>query len=1564
MEKLIWRFLTTTDAKQAQRLIDLCPILLSDRAQQRLEHAADALRNFTFDVSNHTVTHNLDVVTRAKAQHPRQFAPVRAFGSLQPLVEIPGGDSYIGSDSGDHSRGETPLRRSHVTGFRIGRHPITNAEYASFIVESGYPISEIGVSAQISGGSSESADIAALADTLAKAARRGFRPELAVTKPDHPVVEVSWFDAIEFCRWTRTRLPTADEWERAARGEDSRNWPWGDTPDAEKCNSSESGIGTTTPVSRYDDSPPPYGCCDMAGNVVGWTATAVEDASIEAPSYIIKGGCWTFAMDTAQVWRRLDNPPDDLWNALGFRCAAAASNAEHRAPRPDSDRTLEKIVSLLGGEDSSDPTPTGKLIESVPLEQREEFVSLLCQLTEDRIESILGNMKMLAAARATADLAIALAQTMNSDGALMRAQRTLGIVLSRGADVHTAIPILEACVDHHRRLSGEDRALGLSLVALADAECTRNLTSGDDPLDATAARDHLLEAMKIFRQLDAETEEQRVLSSLAWAFRLVGERDSAFGTARLALAKAIDIKDEMREAKAILTAGRCFQDLHASAHAMYCFETAYRKGAALGETTVVSEARLSRFLSLAINDRAKACEYGADTVEALHVVAPEYLDQALNIISNVGTDKLISWALASYLRNVAEADPARIPIGAVAGVAIAYAFDADAVLESAAQSLRQLCEIDLPLLESAWIHGLLALATHKREREAALPQIGRAIQSLEEHSAVSLGVCLRQFRIEILKSFCWWDDALADLKSIRPVVEERMGRDVLITYLDYESHLQFWGGSISAALEACDSASLFALGDPDPSESDQSLHSLASSATHKTLGELHLLRSRILSAIGSRKAFIESEAAKLPFFAAGHRLGMAEQMICQAQVILDAPNDHSILLKTAGRLLEGARSILAGKQGGMQDERLDCQWLYAVGSFYQLHRDWERARAAFEQASSIADTLRDEESVLAILARRVELQVEQPGETPSRDLIDDLVLAAKRRQRPVESTKLLALAGRGYSRRAERQDAHEVLQQSIDQYEIVRRKIANTILRKEWLRRSRSTFELLAENAVLAGGLGQAALVAQQGTKTAALRDLLAESRLYTGAGRPAEQGERIRTLWREIRDMEIALENNAGMIGDEDKDYRNRVNIWRRQHELNALASVEEESPSSNEILAELHDMTTCIGSRPKQTTTVEFLTTATSSLAFVSSRAGLASVILRLVKADGRRLMSVVRTMYLGSDSQKKTPTLEPHLGELHDLLFESAGDDGQTLSDVLERLETKRVIFIPSGPLSLIPLQALHRIGPPGRPAIIDRFEEIVSAPSAHLLVRSARARRQEALTPDTCRVVAVQNPDRSLQNADDEVAILRSLFPDCTVLAHEQATIHAVLDALADADIVHFACHCNLNMSAPYESGLHLADGVLTLSNIYTNVTVKRAQLVTLSACESVRVDPEFADEFLSVASGFVYAGVSSVVSSLWKVDDFATMLLMRHFYQRVSAGMDVAGALASAQRWLRDVTARELAVVFDEERRKADSARTIDRHVASSAWRRFTLMPPDGLPFSDPRYWAAFSFVGC
>ena len=179
------------------------------------------------------------------------FKPDISRLSFEPeTVLIPAGVFLMGSLENETSpANELPRHEVDLRAYRIGKYPVTNAEYTQFVKGTQYAAPQ-------------------------KAGWFGKSPP--GDKHDHPVVGVTWYDALAYCRWLseqtgRTyRLPTETEWEKAARGVDGRIYPWGDEWDADRCNCAGRG---TTPVGAYPSGQSPYGCYDMIGNVWEWTST-------------------------------------------------------------------------------------------------------------------------------------------------------------------------------------------------------------------------------------------------------------------------------------------------------------------------------------------------------------------------------------------------------------------------------------------------------------------------------------------------------------------------------------------------------------------------------------------------------------------------------------------------------------------------------------------------------------------------------------------------------------------------------------------------------------------------------------------------------------------------------------------------------------------------------------------------------------------------------------------------------------------------------------------------------------------------------------------------------------------------------------------------------------------------------------------------------------------------------------------------------------------------------------------------------------------------------------------
>lgn len=145
--------------------------------------------------------------------------------------------------------------------------------------------------------------------------------------PDYPVVNVSWFDARDYCAWAGKRLPTEDEWYLAATGGDGRTYPWGNaSPSSDLANYYETRPHRTTPVGSYPKGASPYGIMDMAGNVWEWTSTiystGLEDPNDTSSSRVLRGGSWSIDSSYLRASTRSSYLyPTYTFDDVGFRCA-------------------------------------------------------------------------------------------------------------------------------------------------------------------------------------------------------------------------------------------------------------------------------------------------------------------------------------------------------------------------------------------------------------------------------------------------------------------------------------------------------------------------------------------------------------------------------------------------------------------------------------------------------------------------------------------------------------------------------------------------------------------------------------------------------------------------------------------------------------------------------------------------------------------------------------------------------------------------------------------------------------------------------------------------------------------------------------------------------------------------------------------------------------------------------------------------------------------------------------------------------------------------------------------
>ena len=227
------------------------------------------------------------------------------------LVQIPAGEFWMGADLESYE--QKPQHVVSLPEFWMGKYTVTVAQYAMFAKTTGYPTRPV--------------QLAELANN-----------------PDFPVVNVTWYDAQAFCRWVdaalpqkggvlggwQARLPSEAEWEKAARGTDGREFPWGNQPpDATQCNFNWK-LGALTPVGHYSpQGDSPYGCADMAGNVWEWTHSLNQsypyrsddgrESEAGSEQRVVRGGAgYSYASSIRCSIRAFKDPAHDF-TSCGFR---------------------------------------------------------------------------------------------------------------------------------------------------------------------------------------------------------------------------------------------------------------------------------------------------------------------------------------------------------------------------------------------------------------------------------------------------------------------------------------------------------------------------------------------------------------------------------------------------------------------------------------------------------------------------------------------------------------------------------------------------------------------------------------------------------------------------------------------------------------------------------------------------------------------------------------------------------------------------------------------------------------------------------------------------------------------------------------------------------------------------------------------------------------------------------------------------------------------------------------------------------------------------------------------
>ena len=228
---------------------------------------------------------------------------------IEGMVLVPEGIFTMGDNNRDV--GEGPAHSVYLDAYYIDQYEVTNGQYMDCVDEKkcDWP------------------------SNIGSETRSSYYGDLEFD--DFPVIYVSWDMARAFCTWRGARLPTEAEWEKAARGVDSRAYPWGETDvDCSRANYTACG-GDTVEVGSYESGKSPYEVYDMAGNVWEWVedwyqedyyATLGNNPSnppgpAAGSERVIRGGSWTNTPKSISTTIRNSSDPSKIYDIVGFRCA-------------------------------------------------------------------------------------------------------------------------------------------------------------------------------------------------------------------------------------------------------------------------------------------------------------------------------------------------------------------------------------------------------------------------------------------------------------------------------------------------------------------------------------------------------------------------------------------------------------------------------------------------------------------------------------------------------------------------------------------------------------------------------------------------------------------------------------------------------------------------------------------------------------------------------------------------------------------------------------------------------------------------------------------------------------------------------------------------------------------------------------------------------------------------------------------------------------------------------------------------------------------------------------------
>ncbi|RMD59624.1 MAG: CHAT domain-containing protein, partial [Nitrospirae bacterium] len=631
-------------------------------------------------------------------------------------------------------------------------------------------------------------------------------------------------------------------------------------------------------------------------------------------------------------------------------------------------------------------------------------------------------------------------------------------------------------------------------------------------------------------------------------------------------------------------------------------------------------------------------------------------------------------------------------------------------------------------------------------------------------------------------------------------------------------------------------------------------------------------------------------------------LETAHKLSARPDEVATTLNNKGLIYREMGRYKEALETF---EKALTIDRRIKSKWaiaydlrnkgltLFRMGDYKEAK---ELFREAASEAASIGNRINEAKSLLALGMSLIKLGDEQHAEEvlqKALKLAESMAMKETQWRCLFELSKISLIRGN-------RDEAIELLKKAIDIIEKMRADIKVEQMKEGFITNKMAVYETLVSLLVDKDNIEGAFNVAER-SRARNFIDLLGNQRLSLAGVVEQKLYERQIELRNMIEEHEILL---AQAINEEEKkvysqalerlqdSYRDlMLEIQLKHPELSSLVSV---NPLTLRDVQELLE--------PKVSLLVYYVL-PNEIMCWIVNREGVDIKRIKLSRKTLKQLVFDYRRML-----QNLEP-LEDTSKQLYDLL----------ISPVIPEIKgSKYVGIIPHGVLHYLSFVTLND----GKDYLIDKYP-LFYLPSASVFKYTVSRRSEKK----NVKVLAIGNPDLGdprleLPFAEYEVGSIKWNFPEITILTRERATESWVVKHIKEFGIIHIASHGEFDPVNPLFSAVKLkrdlkADGDLEAVEVF-GLEIN-ADLVVLSACQSGLSKVTDGDEIIGLNRAFFYAGTHAIVSSLWRISDVSTAMLIKQFYRNYT------------------------------EYNKADSLRRAMIHVRN--WYR------------HPGYWGAFIIAG-